>query len=156
MNLVRRNQREDGWSWSPFDQLSTLRNEINRLFDSPFGGLTRSSEFFDVWTPALDVYEDNDNLIVKAELPGLKKDEIDISIHEGALHISGERKQETQNKDAETYRSERFYGRFHRTVGLPKAVQVDKVQASYRDGILTVTLPKSEEAKPKQIQVNVK
>src|SRR5262249_5822238 len=147
-----RNRRDDGWSWSPFDQLSTLRSEINRLFEEPFSGLARASEFFDVWSPALDVYEDKDNLIVKAELPGLKKDEIDISIHEGALHISGERKQESEHKGGETYRSERFYGRFHRTVGLPKPVDAGKVNATYKDGVLTVTLPKSEEAKPKQIE----
>jgi HSP20 family protein len=138
------------------DQLSTLRSEINRLFEEPFGGLTRASEFFDLWSPALDVYEDKDNIIVKAELPGLKKEEIDISIHEGSLHVSGERKQETEQKNTETYRTERFYGRFHRSLSLPKAVDAAKVEASYKDGVLTVTLPKSEEAKPRQIQVNVK
>lgn len=157
MNLIRRNLGSDLWDWSPFDQLTTLRNQINRLFESPSGlGHARASEFFDVWSPSLDVYEDKDNMIVKAELPGLKKEEIDISYQDGALHISGERKQEQEHKDAETYRSERFYGRFHRTVTLPKPIDGSKVGASYKDGVLTVTLPKSEEAKPRQIEVNVK
>jgi HSP20 family protein len=156
MKLIRRNREDDVWNWSPLGQLSTLRNEINRLFDYPFGGLRGDSEFFDVWSPSLDLFEDKDNLIVKAELPGLKKEEIDISFQNGALHISGERKHETEKKDAETYRSERFYGRFHRTLSLPKQVDVNKVKASYKDGVLSVTLPKSEEAKPKQITVDVK
>jgi HSP20 family protein len=143
------------WNWQPVEQLSTLREEINRLFDSPFGELTRRMELFNGWSPTLDLYEDKDNLIVKAELPGLKREEIDISVHDGTLTISGERNYEEQKDDAETYRSERFFGRFHRTLTLPKPVESDQAKASYKDGILTVTLPKTEEAKPKQIQVNV-
>jgi len=154
MKLVRC-RNSDLWNWSPVEQLSTLREEINRLFDSPFGELTRHMELFNGWTPALDVYEDKDNLIVKAELPGMKREEIDISFHDGTLTITGERKYEEKNEDAETYRAERFFGKFHRTLALPKPVQSDKATATYKDGILTVTLPKTEEAKTKQIQVNV-
>jgi len=153
MKLIRR-QNSDLWNWSPVEQLSTLSEEINRLFDSPFGEFTQHMELFNGWTPALDVYEDKDNLIVKAELPGMKREEIDISFHDGTLTISGERKYEQKNQDAETYRAERFFGKFHRTLTLPKPVQSDKATATYKDGILTVTLPKTEEAKPKQIQVN--
>jgi len=154
MKLIRR-QNADLWNWSPVEQFSTLREEINRLFDSPFGDWNRRTELFNGWTPALDLYEDKDNLIVKAELPGMKREEIEISVHDGTLSISGERKYEEKNQDAEPYRSERFWGRFHRTLALPKPVQSDKAKASYKDGILTVTLPKTEEAKPKQIEVNV-
>jgi len=85
----------------------------------------------------------------------MKREEIDISFHDGTLTITGERKYEEKNEDAETYRAERFFGKFHRTLALPKPVQSDKATATYKDGILTVTLPKTEEAKPKQIQVNV-
>ena len=106
--------------------------------------------------PALDLYEDKDNFVLKAELPGMKKEEIDISLHEGVLTLSGERKEERKEEGADTYRSERYYGRFHRTIALPSAVNGEKVSASYKDGILTVTLPKTEEAKPKQIPINVK
>ena len=154
MKLIRR-QNADLWNWSPVEQLSTLREEINRLFDSPFGELTGRMELFNGWTPAVDLFEDKDNLIVKAELPGMKREEIDISFHDGTLTISGERKYEEKNQDSEPYRSERFFVRFHRTLALPKPVQSDKATANYKDGILTVMLPKTEEAKPKQIQVNV-
>ena len=154
MKLIRR-QNSDLWNWSPLEQLSTLGAEINRLFDSPFGELTRHMELLNGPTPALDVYEDKDNLIVKAELPGMKREEIDLSFHDGTLTISGERKYEEKNEGAQTYRAERFFGKFHRTLTLPKPVQSDKAKATYKDGILTVTLPKTEEAKPKQIQVNV-
>src|SRR5256885_14560277 len=154
MKLIRR-QNADLWNWSPVEQLSTLREEINRLFDSPFGELTRRMDLFNGWTPALDLYEDTDNLIVKAELPDMKREEIDISVHDGTLTVSGERKYEERNQNAEPYRSERFFGRFHRTLELPKPVQSVKAPANYQDGILTVALPETEEAKPKQTHVNV-
>jgi len=145
--------RQNLSSLDPFEQLSQLRNEVSRLFDSPFGTLTQG---FNEWAPAVDLYEDKDNVIVKAELPGMKKEDIDVSLHDGTLTISGERKLEEEKTEGETYRSERFYGRFQRSVLLPTAVLPDKVNAAYKDGILTITLPKSEEAKPKQIEVSVK
>jgi HSP20 family protein len=153
MKLMRFN-RPDAWDWSPLNRLSTLQDEINRLFEAPFPGLERS-EAFNTWAPALDLYEDKDNLVVHAELPGMKKEEIDISLHEGNLTIAGERKIEKQYGEKETQRSERFFGRFQRTISLPKTVDAGAVKASYKDGVLTVTLPKSPEAKPKQIEVNV-
>ncbi len=107
------------------------------------------------WTSALDVFEDKDNIYVRAELPGMRKEDIDVSLHNGSLSLSGERKSEDKFKDAEVYRSERFVGRFQRTVTLPTPVAVDRIKAQYKDGILTVTLPKTEEAKPKHIDVNV-
>jgi HSP20 family protein len=153
MKLMRFN-RPEAWDWSPVAQLSTLRNEINRLFEEPFGGMERS-EVFNAWAPAVDLYEEKDNLVVTAELPGMKKEEIDISLHDGNLTIAGERKVEKQYGEKETQRSERFFGRFQRTVSLPKGVDAGAVKAAYKDGVLTVTLPKSPEAKPKQIEVSV-
>ena len=132
-----------------------MRDEIDRLFESPLGELTRTSQFLSGWTPAFDVYEEKDHFIVKAELPGLKKVDIEVSFHDGGLSISGERKSETKHEDAEVYRAERFFGRFQRTVTLPTPVAVDKARASYQDGVLTVTLPKTEEARPKHIDVSV-
>jgi HSP20 family protein len=152
MKLMRFNRPDSAWDWSPLG-LDTLRSEINRLFDSPFGTLDRS-DVFNTWAPAVDLYEDKDNLVVAAELPGMKKEEIDISLHEGNLVIAGERKVEKQYGEKETQRSERFYGRFQRTIGLPKTVEAGAVKAAYNDGVLTVTLPKTPEAKPKQIEVN--
>jgi HSP20 family protein len=103
----------------------------------------------------MDVHEDKDNVYVKVELPGMKKEDIEVSMHEGNLSISGERRNEREQKEAESYRSERFFGRFQRTVALPSPVAAEKVKAQYKDGILSILLPKTEEAKPKQIDVNV-
>jgi HSP20 family protein len=154
MKLVRF-QRPELWGLSPFEQLTDLREEINRLFEAPFGEPTRATDSFCGWTPALDLHEDKDNLVATVELPGVKKEDIDVTVHEGVLSVAGERKQEKEQSEAGTYRSERFYGRFHRTVSLPKPVKADAVKAVYKDGILTVSLPKTEEAKPRQIEVNV-
>ena len=90
---------------------------------------------------------------MKVELPGMKKEDIEISLHDGCLSISGERKSEQKFEDAEVYRAERFVGRFQRTVTLPAPVAADKAKADYKDGVLTITLPKTEEARPKQISV---
>ena len=136
-----------------FDRLASLRDEVNRVFD--FSWPSRDIGLFSGWSPALDVFDDKDNLTVKVELPGLKKDEIGLSLHEGVLTISGERKQERERREGETFRSERYFGKFQRSVTLPSAVDASKVTATYRDGILTVELPKAEEAKPKQIAVTV-
>lgn len=138
-----------------FAGLSSLRNEIDRLFEAPMGDLARASHFLSGSAPALDVYEDKDSFVVKAEIPGMKKEDIDVSLHDGSLSISGERKSEQQSENAQTHRTERFFGRFQRTVNLPAPVAADKVSGQYKDGILTVTLPKAEEAKPKQIDVQV-
>lgn len=155
MNYLTRWQRPELTTWRSLGGLSGLRDEIDRLFEVPLGELARTSQYLTGWTVALDVYEDKDNVYVKAELPGMKKEEIDLSLHDGCLSISGERKSETKHEGAEVYRAERFFGRFQRTVTLPTPVATDKVKAQYKDGILTVTLPKAEEAKPKHIDVHV-
>jgi HSP20 family protein len=139
--------------WPSFDRFGSLRDELNRLFD--FALPTRDSGLFGGWTPALDVYDENDAFAVHVELPGMKKDEIDISLHDGVLTISGERKLDREQKEGEVFRNERYFGRFQRSVSLPASVDSNKVKASYKDGILTVHLPKAEEAKRKQIAVNV-
>jgi len=150
-------QRAEPSTWDPFTQLSTLRDEIDRLFESPLSALTETTQpFLSGWLPAVDLFEDKDNVFVKAELPGMKKEEIEISLHEGVLSLSGERKAEEKYENASACRSERFLGRFHRTLTLPAQIDAEKVNATYKDGILTVTLPKAEHAKPKQIEVSVK
>lgn len=155
MNELTRWQRPELATWPGFGRLTSLRDEIDRLFETPLAGLTQSSQLLSGWTPALDMYEDKDNMYVRAELPGMKKEEIDLSLHNDMLSISGERKQENKFGDAEVYRAERFFGRFQRTITLPTSVAADKVKAQYKDGILMITLPKTEEAKPKHINVNV-
>ena len=152
MSLIRY-QFPETTEWSPTDRLSTLRDEVNRLFD--FSWPSRDSGLFSGWSPALDVHDDKDSLSVQVELPGVKKDEIDIALHDGVLTVSGERKIERERKEGETFRSERYFGKFQRSVTLPTAVDAGKVKASYKDGILTIDLPKAEEAKPKHIAVSV-
>jgi HSP20 family protein len=141
--------------WPSFNRWTSLHEELDRLFDFPFGNLAPAAQLANGWSPALDVYEDKDNVTVKVELPGLKKEDIHISLHENTLSISGERKTESKKQEGEVYRSERYFGQFQRAVTLPAPVAADKVKASYEDGILVVTLPKTEEAKPKEISINV-
>ena len=152
MSLIRYEFPETS-TWPPVDRLSTLRDEVNRLFD--FSWPSRDSGLFSGWSPTLDVFDDKDHLVVQVELPGMKKEEIDIAMHEGVLTVSCERKAESERKEGEMFRSERYFGKFQRSVTLPVAVESGKVKASYKDGILTIALPKAEEAKPKHIAVSV-
>jgi HSP20 family protein len=149
---LTRYERPDLWGWSGFNRLTSLRDEINHLFESTFanGG---GSDVFNSWAPVMDVYEDLDNLVVRAEVPGMKKEDINISLEKDVLTVSGERRNEKMSEGSETSREERFFGRFTRSITLPKQVNANAVKATYKDGILTVTLPKAEEAKPKQIEV---
>ncbi len=143
--------------WAPMRQWANLRDEIDRLFDSPASMLSEASQpFMGGWIPAVDVFEDADNYIVKAEVPGMKKEDLEISLHEGVLTFQGERKPQAKTDGKENYRSERFFGRFQRSISLNAPVVADKVTAQYVDGILTITLPKAEESKPRQIPVSVK
>ena len=143
-------------NWEPFRQLSSLRQEIDRLFGQPSASLAHPQNFWlgGGW-PTVDVREDRDSVTIIVEVPGMKKEDIDVSFHDGVVSISGERKTEKKFEEAEAHRSERFSGRFHRAFALPVKVNADKANASYRDGILTIALPKAEEAKPKQIEVRV-
>lgn len=142
-------------SWSTLSRLSDLRYEIDRLFESPWGALDGAAPAFDRWAPAVDLYEDDEKFIVKVELAGVKKEDIEVTLHEGTLSITGERKTEKKFEKANIYRSERAFGRFQRAISLPTPVDGGKVKADYTDGILSVTLPKTEASKPKQINVNV-
>ncbi len=153
MSLIRY-QRPEFSTWSPFNRLASLQEDLNRLFD--FAAPSRDTGLFSGWSPALDVFDRKDELVAHVELPGLKKEDISISLHDGVLTVSGERKHEAATKkEGQTFRSERYFGKFQRSVSLPVAVDASKVKASYKDGILTVSLPKAEEAKPRQIEVNV-
>ena len=154
MNLIRW-QQPLLTTWPRFGRLTDLRDEIDRLFDGTLAEVAQGSNLLSGWTPAFDVYEDKDNFTIVAELPGMKKEDIEVSLHNDCLSISGERKGDTQRQEAEVYRAERFFGRFQRTITLPTTVAGDKVKAQYKDGVLTITLPKTEEAKPKQIDVAV-
>jgi HSP20 family protein len=136
-------------------RLFGLRDELDRLFENQFNELNLGSQPERLWNPAVDIYEDANNVFVKAELPGLKKEDIEVSLEDGVLAVSGERKSASNQTDAKTNRAERFVGRFQRSIILPAEVKADQVNAHYQDGILTITLPKAEAAKPKQIKVDI-
>ena len=154
MSIIRY-QSPETVAWTGLDRWNNLRDELDSLFDMPFwSNFGRQSQLFSGWSPALDLYQNNDNVIVRVELPGMRKEDIEISLQDGMLTISGERKSETSEGD-KAERTERYVGKFRRSISLPTQVDSNKVAATYRDGILTITLPKAEEAKPKQIQVNV-
>ncbi len=143
MKLVQ--YQRPGLVWPSFGRLSDLQDELDRWFETPLIG----------WAPALDMHEDKDNFTIRVELPGLKREDIAVSLQDGALVISGERKEEAVSEGTEVHRRERFHGKFQRALTLPAPVAADKVKAAYKDGVLTITLPKAEEAKPKQIDVSV-
>jgi len=149
MSLIRY-QSPELTAWPSLDRWSSLRDDLNSLFELPLW----SSILFSGWSPALDLYQNNDNVVAVIELPGMRREDIEISLHDGTLTIGGERKSESSNGE-KAERTERYIGKFRRSITLPTRVDANKVSASYRDGILIVTLPKAEEAKPKQIQVNV-
>jgi HSP20 family protein len=154
MTLIRY-QAPELAPWSAADRWSNLRDELNSFFELPFWpSLARTGQLFTGWSPSLDLYQSNDNVVAVVELPGMRKEEIEISLHDGTLTISGERKRETSSNGESAERTERYIGRFRRSIALPTRVDAGKVSATYRDGILTVTLPKAEEVKPKQIQVS--
>lgn len=142
-------------AWPGFGRLSSLQEELDRLFASPLAELAADSPLCDGWCPALEVHEDKDKFVIKTDMPGVPKENINVSIHDGNLVISGERKSETKKEDAKVLRSERFYGSFQRVLSLPAGVASDKVKADYKDGVLSITLPKADEAKPRQIDVSV-
>ena len=140
--------------WEPFSDLVSLRDDMDQLFETFFGQHLEDREGF--WTPILDIEESNGNIVVKAEIPGMEKDEIKVSVRNNMLSISGERKQESETKDKTFHRIERSYGKFSRTITLPSEVDANKIKAAYKDGVLNITLPKPESMKPKQIEVEIK
>lgn len=156
MSLIRWNPTRE-FSSLPSDVVN-MRKEINRMFDGFFGGGVQDdgSLFPSLWTPEVDIVEHENEFSVKVELPGVSKDDVKITMQENILTIRGEKKEEMESKDSTHYRSERSYGSFQRSFTLPTIVKNDKIEASYKDGVLSIVLPKAEEVKPKQIEVKVK
>ncbi|MCX7984007.1 MAG: Hsp20/alpha crystallin family protein [Bacteroidetes bacterium] len=150
--------------WNPARELANfpneifnLQREINRMFDSFFRGWRDEEETsLAQWSPAVDIAEKDDAYIVKVELPGVEKDDVKVTLESNVLTIRGEKKFEKETKKENYHRIERCYGSFNRSFTLPSTVKSDKIDATYKDGVLTITLPKAEEAKPKQIEVKVK
>jgi HSP20 family protein len=143
--------------WEPFRDLLAMQDRMNRLFSETFG---RDVPFYreeaaslSRWAPAVDVYETDDNIVVKAELPGLDPKDLDVRIEDNTLFLKGERKLEKEVREQNYHRVERSYGSFARSLALPSSVDPDKTSAEYKDGVLTLTMAKREEAKSKTIKI---
>jgi HSP20 family protein len=142
--------------WEPFRELLESQQHFNRLFNEPFsrffedGGLASRT-----WAPPVDIYETDQHVVLKAELPGVDPKDVEARVEEGTLYLKGERKFENEVKEENYHRIERSYGSFVRTFSLPSSVDPHKAKAEYKNGVLTLTLPKREEAKPRTIQISV-
>jgi len=139
--------------FQPFvDDFQALQERIGRIMDT---ALSRAGEeAMGAWAPSCDIYEEGDSIVVKAELPGVEKSDIDVQVENNLLTLSGDRKRDKEVKSENLYRTERFYGSFSRSFTLPVTVDTEKILAEYKDGVLTVTLPKVDAAKPRRIKVN--
>ena len=136
--------------WDPFREMSGIQNEFNRLVDSVWSGRKES------WMPAVDVFDNKDAVVVKAEIAGMDPDDIQIEVDDNVLTIKGERKFEEEVDDERYHRVERRFGSFQRSLALPQGAKAEDIVAAYEDGILTVTVPKAEVQKPKRIEVKAK
>lgn len=144
--------------WRPFETVQDRWNPLNMIdkdIDFFFSNLLERDEINAGWTPKIDLYNGKDELIVKAELPGMKKEDVKVSLIENILTIEGERKLENEKKKDNYYKIERSYGAFARSIYLPAEVKSDKINASYKDGVLEIHLPKVEEEKPRRINIDL-
>ncbi|MCJ7503517.1 MAG: Hsp20/alpha crystallin family protein [Acidobacteriia bacterium] len=144
--------------WQPFRDLLATEREFDRLFreafSPPFG--QREGELSTrAWAPAVDIFETENSIVLKAELPGVDPKDVEVRVEDNTLYLKGERKFENETKEENYHRIERSYGSFARSFALPNSMDAEKVAAEYQDGLLTLTLPKREEAKPKTIKINV-
>lgn len=141
--------------WEPVRELDTLQGEVNRLFDTFFGSprATGADARARRWVPAMDLVETGDALVLKADLPGLERDDVTIEVKDGVLTVSGERRQEHAEKTDGYYRVERAFGGFSRSLSLPKGVDAEQVSASMDRGVLSVRVPKPEERKPHRVEI---
>jgi HSP20 family protein len=137
--------------WDPFRDMINLQDRFNRLFGD---ALTRlPGEGVSPWAPAVDIYEEADRIVLRAEIPGVGKDDIEVKMENGTLTVRGEKKQEKEVDTDTAHRIERFYGSFSRSFVLPTSVDAENIKATYKDGVLEVVVPKAEEAKPRKIKV---
>ena len=144
--------------FEPFRELMSLQDRMNRLFDDSYrarGGDSEDWALGGAWAPAVDIYEKDGNIVLKAELPGVDPKDVDIRVENNLLTLRGERKFDQEVKREHYHRVERSYGVFTRSFSLPNVVDTQNINAEFKDGVLRMTLPKREEAKPKQISINV-
>jgi len=142
--------------WEPFDGLTRFQSRINELFDETFGqSRTTPTSTTGLWYPPVDILESKDSYLIRAELPGMKKENVHLEVQEGTLTLSGERKFDEPASGVEYHRVERVTGKFSRSFYLPQTIKQDSIKATFKDGVLEVHVPKADEAKPKQIAISV-
>src|SRR3984893_3816101 len=141
--------------WDAFRNMATLHDQVNRLFEGSLQGSRSDSSALTTWAPAVDIYENENALVLKADLPDLNEKDLDIQVENNMLTVKGERKFEQKVKEENYLRIERTYGAFSRSFSLPNTVNTEAIKADYKNGVLTVQLPKRAESKPKQVKVNV-
>jgi HSP20 family protein len=141
--------------WDRFRNVPLLQDQVNRLFESQFEGERGNRASLTAWAPAVDIYETENELVLKADLPDMNEQDLDIRVENNRLTIGGERKFEQKVKQDDYLRIERTYGSFSRSFALPRAVNTEAIEAQYKNGVLTLHLPKRAESKPKQVPVNV-
>ncbi|UCF83736.1 MAG: Hsp20/alpha crystallin family protein [Desulfobacteraceae bacterium] len=147
MNIVKFNPRRE---------MGTFSDRVNRLFDGtlfPAAWLSEDSELLN-WRPVVDIFDNDEKIVIKAELPGVDKKDIHVDVKDGILTLSGERSYENEVKEENYHRKERAFGKFHRSFTLPDGLNTDKIDADYKDGVLKIEIPKPEEKKPKKIAVH--
>jgi len=143
--------------WDPFRNVATLQDRINRLFEDSFPRSRDIDEDISMceWKPSVDIYETEEGIIIKAELPGVNKEDVSVEVKNNILTLKGERFVDKEIDEDKYYRRERCFGTFHRTFTLQNTVLPDKIKAKFRNGVLEIEVPKPEEEKPRQISVNV-
>ncbi len=145
--------------WEPFRDLISIQDRMNRIFDEAFRGSRGTEEDWALggsWAPPVDIYEQDGNLVLKAELPGIDPKDVDVRVENNVLTLRGERKFDEEVQRESCHRVERAYGTFSRSFTLPNMVDTSNIKAEFKDGLLQVTMPKREEAKPKQIPIHTK
>ena len=140
--------------WDPFRDLGLLQDRMNRMFDDAGRGWRNEEPAATTrWSPSVDIFETEGEIVVKAELPGMKREDITLHLENNVLTLRGERKFEKETKEENYHRIERSYGNFSRSFSIPATVDEEKIRADYKDGVLKIALPKKEQAKPKQIKI---
>ena len=144
MNLTR---------WEPFRDMLALQDRMNRMFNEPYARLGAPAEAVGGWFPPVDIHEEAARIVLRAEVAGVNRDDIEVSVENGTLTLRGEKKQSKVTESENAYRQERFYGFFTRSFVLPSAIDADHINATYKDGVLEVVVPKAEEARPRKIAI---
>lgn len=142
--------------WQPYGAVASLQDSINKLFQDAFSRANIDEDFaLSAWKPVVDIFDKDEAIVIHAELPGVKKEDVAIEVKDNVLTLRGERTESKEIKEDKYYRKERTFGSFHRAFTLPAAVNPDSIRATFKDGVLEIEIPKPEEQKPKQVKISI-